>query len=37
MFSTIAPYNWNIVENGVKHHNPNALSLAIVWDKMEQK
>jgi hypothetical protein len=23
MFSSITPYNWNIVEGGIKHHNPN--------------
>jgi hypothetical protein len=24
-------YNWNIVESGVKHHNPNPLEISTRW------
>ena len=27
-------YNWNIVESGVKHHNPNNYELFLIFDRM---
>jgi hypothetical protein len=25
-------YNWNVVESGVKHHNPNPIYYVIHYD-----
>jgi hypothetical protein len=31
----VEQYNWNIVESGIKHHNPNPISIPVDVDNLK--